>query len=96
MALINSSNAGGIITGPSTPTTTSVNSTLVLSAEEAYTIEFTKTFFGWLKKHLVEVVPAGTNVNNSGMTGETMGECLLDDEERRRVWVEKWEYMLVV
>jgi hypothetical protein len=94
MALGNSSNAGGMMTGPSTPTTTSTNAmVVVLSAEEAYTIEFTKTFFGWLKKHLVEIVPAGSNVNSSGVVPETMGECLLDDDERRKVWVEKWEYM---
>ena len=95
MALGNSSNTGMTMTGPSTPTPTmtSMNAMVILSAEEAYTIEFTKTFFGWLKKHLTEIIPAGSNVNGSGAVAETMGECLLDDEERRRVWVEKWEYM---
>jgi hypothetical protein len=94
---INSANAGGMTTGPSTPTAGTISMTTptlpVLSAEETYTIEFTRTFFGWLKKHLVEIIPAGSNSHNGSEMEGMMGDCLLDDEERRRAWVEKWEYM---
>jgi hypothetical protein len=87
------------------------------TAEEAYTTEFTKTFFHWIKKHLDEVVPSSTSAMNTSITssvvpsrsknsslpsnvdikdaksGISIGDCLLDDEERRAGWIEKWEYM---
>lgn len=69
------------------------------TAEETYTVEFTRVVLGWMKKHLNDIVPAITSApasmtaKSSGL--ESAGPCLLDDDVRKKAWVEKWEYMRV-
>lgn len=75
----------------------SAMTTAGMSAEEMYTLEFTRTCLGWMKKHLNEVIPgpASATATTASAASVSAGECLLDDEGKRKVWVEKWEYMQV-
>jgi hypothetical protein len=85
------------LTPGSTTLGTVSNSVSAMSAEEMYTLEFTRTCLGWMKKHLNEIIPgpASASATTASAASVSAGECLLDDEGKRKVWVEKWEYMQV-